>query len=77
MDFSKALEGVKEGYRFCRSEWLSKGAWIAYREFPDDGMQPFLYIKNSRGKLVPWIPTMTDLLADDWQFSPHEHEHRR
>ena len=27
---------------------------------------PYLYIKTVDGKLVPWLASQTDLLAEDW-----------
>lgn len=33
---------------------------------PDFEIMPFTYIKSAQEKLVPWVPSQTDQLAEDW-----------
>ena len=37
-------------------------------QFPDDMVpyEPYLAIKNAAGKVVPWAPSISDTLAEDW-----------
>jgi hypothetical protein len=67
-NFSVALDGLKAGRRVARSGWNGKGMCVAM-QFPDSGSKmgaPYLYLRTVQGTLVPWLPSQTDLLADDW-----------
>lgn len=82
-DFSDALMWLKEGKRVCRAGWNGAGqfAWMvpdgvypARMEaikgyFPDDQVPYGAYfaLKNAQGTVVPWVPSVGDLLATDWQ----------
>jgi hypothetical protein len=33
----------------------------------DYHLEPFLVLKNASDKLVPWVPSMGDVLAEDWE----------
>lgn len=82
-DFSDALMWLKEGKRVCRSGWNGGGqfAWMVppgsyparmeaiKGHYPDD-MVPYgayFAMKNAQGTVVPWVPSVGDLLATDWQ----------
>ena len=68
MDFSKALLKIKEGLKMSRSGWNGAGQYILLQT-PDENSKmslPYLYITTVDGKLVPWLVSQTDLLADDW-----------
>lgn len=70
MDFSRALELLKQGRRLTRGNWNGKGQWIelqkpnAYSKM----MKAYIFIHPVDGCLVPWVASQTDLLADDWQM---------
>lgn len=67
-DFSEALNRLKSGTRVSREGWNGKGMWIALQT-PDANSKmghPYLYIKSVDDKLVPWAPSQTDILAEDW-----------
>ena len=69
MTFGHALEVLEKGEKMERSGWNGKGMWIAMQK-PDANSKmgrPYLYIKSVDGYFVPWAPSQTDLLADDWQ----------
>ncbi len=71
MDFGAALNWLKEGNRLARDGWNGKGMWIALQR-PDENSKmslPYLYMKTVDGKLVPWLASQTDILAEDWQFA--------
>ena len=39
---------------------MGEGAQITYR--------PHIDMKDAEGKVVPWLPSQTDMLAEDWQI---------
>lgn len=82
-DFSDALMWLKEGKRVSRSGWNGAGqfAWMVppgsyparmeaiKGHYPDD-MVPYgayFALKNAQGTVVPWVPSVGDLMATDWQ----------
>lgn len=77
-DFSDALMWLKDGRCVQRAGWNAGGQWVRMWHMPhtgytweDDsriyGVLPGLVLKNAQGKLVQWVPSMGDLMADDWQ----------
>jgi len=84
-NFSTALNLLKEGHALQRSGWNGKGLYvylvpansypavteIAKKNFGD--MVPYsayLAIKSVDNTVVPWHPSQTDILADDWDLIP-------
>lgn len=81
-DFSDALMWLKEGKRVARSGWnaggqfcwmVPEGKYPARMEaikglFPDDTVPYGAYfaLKNAQSTVVPWVPSVGDLLATDW-----------
>lgn len=76
-DFGWALSLLKDGRRMARSGWNGKGMWI-YLCVPDGdytlevtgktyGRLPYIYMKTADDKLVPWLASQTDVLAEDWE----------
>ena len=66
--FSYALLRLKKGEKLSRDGWNGKGQFIAL-QIPDKKSKmslPYLYISTVDGKLVPWLASQTDLLANDW-----------
>ena len=39
---------------------MGEGAQITYR--------PHIDMKDAEGKVVPWLPSQTDMLVEDWQI---------
>ena len=67
-DFSEALRHLRAGRRVHRQGWNGRGMWLAL-QVPDAGSKmtaPYVYMSTADGKLVPWLCSQTDLLADDW-----------
>jgi len=75
--FSKALEQLKEGSNLARKGWNGSGIFIQVQNTtPLSKMSaPYLCIDttglittntNAPRCLVPWLPSQTDILADDW-----------
>ncbi|HSW99494.1 MAG TPA: DUF2829 domain-containing protein [Patescibacteria group bacterium] len=70
MDFSEALRRLKGGAQVARLGWNGKGLCVK-AQFPDEHSKmgnPYLYIDATAlgGTLNPWVPSITDLFADDW-----------
>lgn len=71
-DFGLALAHLKGGDKMARKGWNGKGMWIAL-QVPDANSKmslPYIYMKTADNKLVPWLASQTDLLADDWELVP-------
>ena len=66
--FGMAIEAAKKGAAFRLPQWKED---VAIRlQVPDDNSKmtaPYLYV-TSRYGMVPWIPTMIELLSDDWRI---------
>ena len=82
MNFGKALELLKEGKKVTRSGWNGKGMYVYYvpaasykactenarKEFGEMvPYEPYLAIKNVKGTISTWVPSINDCLAEDWQ----------
>ena len=66
--FSVALIHLKDGDQVSRYGWNGPGQYIELQR-PDEFSKmslPYLFIKTVQGDLVPWHPSQTDILADDW-----------
>lgn len=71
--FSQALEALKQGQKVSRKNWNGMGMWLALQT-PDAHSKmslPYIYMKTADDKLVPWLASQTDILADDWKVLPN------
>lgn len=79
-NFSEAIKLLKHGFKLRRKGWNGKGIFIELQK-PDENSkmtQPYVYIVTSflqsdntwapKG-VVPWAPSQTDLLAEDWEVA--------
>lgn len=67
-DFGWAIRSLRNGGAVNREGWNGKGMWLK-AQFPDEHSKmtlPYIYMSTADGKLVPWLASQTDLLADDW-----------
>jgi hypothetical protein len=67
-NFDEALVLFKQGKSMYREGWNGKGMFIT-AQFPDENSKmsrPYLYITLASGERVPWLPSQSDLFADDW-----------
>lgn len=77
--FSDALKYLRRGLKVARAGWNGKGIYVI--EHPVDSCEictgPFLVIVttglvtdnlDAPKCIVPWFPSQTDLLSDDWIF---------
>lgn len=83
-DFGSALEVLKDGGKVARKGWNADNQYITYFDVYDEGYvepknaegtwYPFLVIKTNYNGLVPWHPSQTDVLAEDWYELEREEE---
>lgn len=70
LNFGQAIEAMKTGAKVTREGWNGKGMWLAL-QVPDQHskmQQPYIYMCPVGGKLVPWLASQADMLANDWQI---------
>jgi len=74
LTFGLAIEAMKKGFRVARKGWNGKGMWLRIvipggdaKEY-DMGCEnlPYIEMKTVDNKLVPWLASQTDMLAEDW-----------
>ena len=63
-DFGDAIYFAKAGLKVFRESWYGGYVWMQEPDF--DGMAPYLE-KVEDGTHTPYIPSMEDMLADDWE----------
>ncbi|HDR1867403.1 TPA: DUF2829 domain-containing protein [Pasteurella multocida] len=83
ISFGEAVQALKDGKSVCRSGWNGKGMFLflvkgqeiakathfgfgQYEGEPD--WSSFIAMKTADNKLVPWLASQTDVLANDWQI---------
>lgn len=77
-DFSDALMWLKEGKRVQRAGWNGSNQWVelvrnsglVFRSEHDNtafSVADGLVLKNAQGIVVQWVPSIGDLMADDWR----------
>jgi hypothetical protein len=70
MTFGLAIEALKKGHRVAREGWNGKNMDVCMRMlFDSDGMainNIGLVLHNVGGKRNTWVPSITDVLAEDW-----------
>jgi hypothetical protein len=77
LSFEPALRKLKDGNRIAREGWNGKGLWLCLVKewngnfsggnLPEDwSVKPFIAIKSIDNGMVPWLPSQTDVLAEDW-----------
>jgi len=77
MNFGHAIDSMSSGYKVSRKGWNGKGMflflipidWEFYSDVEGiDGLQtePFICMKTADNKLIPWLASQADILAEDW-----------
>lgn len=84
MDFGKALKNIKLGHKLSRQGWNGKGMFVYYvpansypastevakEEFGNTVQyNAYLAIKNVNGTVSTWVPSINDVLAEDWGWA--------
>lgn len=67
MDFSLALNELEAGHKIARKGWNGKGMWVELR-WCTPGINPHFVILNAQGTFDTWVPSVSDLLAEDWDI---------
>jgi len=80
LTFGLAIEALKKGKTVTRKGWNGKGMWIELQT-PDAHSKmtkPYIFLVAPKGSnnyycddanefnRVPWLPSITDILAEDW-----------
>lgn len=75
-NFGHAIGLLKDGGKVSRKGWNGKGMWLVLIEptgkaiDEDTGEQfeelPYIAMKTADDKVVPWLASQTDVLAEDW-----------
>jgi hypothetical protein len=77
MIFGEAIAALKAGKKVCRTGWNGKGMWLFLvadwdfqvgenNSIENLELLPFICMKTADDKLVPWLASQTDVLAEDW-----------
>lgn len=69
-----AVKQMQNGDRVTRSGWGDSSVFLfviqnwTYTDGKQDNFanSPFIVLKTTDGRVTPWVPTHTDLLAADW-----------
>ena len=68
MDFGGALQYLKDGKRVARTGWNGNGQSVhALLDWSAAQACPQMFLRTAQGKIAPWVPSITDLWAEDWQ----------
>lgn len=70
-NFGEALKYLKRGLKVCRKGWNGKGMYIDMDKGGDykfSEIYPFFVIKNVLNSFNTWVPSVSDLMAEDWMF---------
>lgn len=84
MNFSDALNKIKDGHQLARSGWNGRGMFIflvagshfkvnrepllsIMGEGAEVTYRPHIDMKDAEGKVVPWLASQTDIMAEDWE----------
>ncbi len=71
-----ATEAMKKNFRVSRLGWNGKNMWVRLVIPGGDNLEfdmgyenlPYFELKTADNKLVPWVPSQIDLLAEDYQI---------
>lgn len=72
MKFEEVLAEIKAGEQARNTEWNGKDMYIQ-AFFPDiynTGFmdQPFLIIRDAKGRYAPWFASQQDLFSEGWEI---------
>lgn len=83
LDFGFALAALRDGQKMARKGWNGKGMYVYYVpeatykacteaatvEFGEEvPYEAYLAIKTVRGTVSTWVPSINDVLAEDWMI---------
>ena len=77
--FGHAVELLKTGFKLARKGWNGRGMYISYvdpkewnsseleRPWDEDlKPRPWIGVKTVDNEYMPWVPSQSDVLAEDW-----------
>lgn len=67
LTFGDAVMALKNGQKVARSGWNGKGMFVRYIETTDQ-LNKHLELKNVAGSFDTWVPSVSDVLAEDWEI---------
>lgn len=70
-DFGVALKYLENGHKLTREGWNGKGLYVELEKGGDykfSEILPYFVIKNAKNSFNTWVPSVSDLLAKDWQL---------
>ena len=78
--FGMAVELMKLGKRVARAGWNGKGMWLGLHKEGGAFIREecgteityadYIVMKTADNKLVPWLASQSDVLAEDWMVLP-------
>lgn len=79
MNFSQALDLIKQGRKAWRTGWNGRDMYIrlvnadlsmSIRLVEEIDMEclPFIVMRTADKKIVPWLASQTDILGEDWEI---------
>ena len=74
LNFGEAIAALKSGKLVAREGWNGKGMWLILMAEGETTLSndetyeaaPFIVMKTADNKIVPWLASQTDVLAEDW-----------
>jgi hypothetical protein len=80
MTFGAAVENIKRGKKIARAGWNGRGMFVYYvpggdfKSMTDVAKSlgdtvhynPYMAIKNVNGTVSTWVPSVNDVLSEDW-----------
>ena len=84
LTFGLAIEALKKGFKVARKGWNGKGMFVYYvppasykatteivkKQFGElVEYNAYLAIKNVNGTVSTWVPSINDVLSEDWEIS--------
>lgn len=68
-NFGLAIEAMRKGKKVALPKWSEENAYISIQS-PDEHSKmtaEYFYVTNRFG-LAPWIPTMIEMLSEEWRI---------
>lgn len=69
MNFGAALEVLKARGKVTRRGWNGKDMYVEMNtggDYEFSEIHPFFVIKNVANTFNTWVPSVSDILAEDW-----------
>lgn len=67
MNFGEALAFLKDGMKVTRRGWNGKGMYLQIREEQSMTRPRYIEMSTVECRLIPWLASQTDMLAEDWR----------